>query len=59
MIKWECQSCGYIYNPEKGDIDHEIQPRTPFFLLPKDWICPVCSAKKKAFLKKLNQEENE
>ena len=30
MAKWQCQVCEYIYDPEDGDLDHGVNPRTPF-----------------------------
>ena len=32
----KCASCGYIYNPEKGDATSDISPDTPFRSLPED-----------------------
>ena len=49
MIKWECASCGYVYDPEEGDPEIGIQPGTPFEDLPDDWICPECAVSKNAF----------
>jgi len=44
MEKWECLVCGYIYDPELGDPDNEVEPDTPFEELPDDWTCPECGA---------------
>lgn len=52
LEKWECTVCGYIYNPEVGDSEHDIKPGTPFNALPEDWVCPVCGAPKDQFIKK-------
>jgi rubredoxin len=49
MDKWECQVCGYIYDPEAGDPDQGINPGTSFEDLPDSWICPVCGAPKSMF----------
>jgi len=49
LDRYECRSCGYVYEPEKGDDKYEIPPGTPFAELPLIWRCPVCSAKKQAF----------
>ncbi|MFW6131689.1 MAG: rubredoxin [Candidatus Aminicenantaceae bacterium] len=49
MKKYECTVCGYIYDPEKGDPDNEIDPGTSFKDLPDDWICPVCGSPKDVF----------
>jgi rubredoxin len=47
--KWICESCGFIYDPEEGDVDGGIAPGTPFEAIPDDWFCPVCGARKKDF----------
>ena len=49
MQKYECQSCGYIYDPKIGDEDGGIKPGTPFEKLPEDWECPLCGAPKEEF----------
>jgi rubredoxin len=51
MEKWECQACGYIYDPEKGDPDNGVAPGTPFEQLPDDWVCPQCGVNKEFFQK--------
>ena len=50
MNKWECTSCGYVYDPAKGDPDSGIAPGTPFEELPEDWVCPDCGAEKDMFV---------
>ncbi|MFZ2471193.1 MAG: rubredoxin [Methanothrix sp.] len=47
--KYQCTICGYIYDPEKGDPDSGISPRTPFAQLPQTWTCPQCGAAKDDF----------
>ena len=49
MAKYECSICGYIYDPELGDLDNGIEPGTSFEALPDDWECPICGARKEAF----------
>jgi rubredoxin len=49
--KYECTICGYVYDPEKGDPEHGINPGTPFDALPDDWVCPLCGAAKDMFEK--------
>ena len=44
---YECDACGYIYDPADGDGEH--RRGTPFRLLPKYWVCPVCEVGKDAF----------
>ena len=49
MEKWECQVCGYIYDPEQGDPDNGVEPGTNFKDIPEDWVCPECGASKDEF----------
>ncbi len=49
MQKYECEVCGYIYDPAQGDPDNNVSPNTPFENLPGDWVCPVCGADKSQF----------
>ena len=42
MKKYVCEICGYVYDPEKGDPEHDIPAGTPFEKLPDDWTCPDC-----------------
>jgi rubredoxin len=51
MDKYECQVCGYVYDPAVGDPENGISPGTPFENLPADWVCPVCGAAKDQFQK--------
>lgn len=47
--RYECQACGYIYEPAKGDGKRNIPPETPFQDLPITWRCPVCGARPAQF----------
>lgn len=49
MKKYVCPLCGYIYDPEEGDADENIEPGTPFTELPDNWCCPICGAAKDEF----------
>jgi rubredoxin len=51
MDRYECDACGYIYNPEEGDPDSGIPRGTPFEQLPDDWVCPLCGVGKDRFSK--------
>ena len=51
MDKYECQICGYIYDPALGDPDNGVAPGTAFESLPADWVCPQCGAGKELFEK--------
>lgn len=47
--KYQCNVCGYVYDPANGDPDRDIQAGTPFEDLPDDWVCPVCGMPKSEF----------
>jgi rubredoxin len=51
MEKWRCMVCGYVYDPEEGDLSNNVEPGTAFEDLPEDWICPECGAPKDQFEK--------
>ncbi|AEK19198.1 rubredoxin [Methanococcus maripaludis] len=42
MSVWKCTICGYVYDEEKEE--------KKFSELPDDWACPICGAKKSAFV---------
>jgi len=49
---YQCQgppSCGYVYNPDRGDRKGKIEKNTPFDELPEDWTCPSCGLPKRMF----------
>ena len=48
-MKYRCIVCGYIYDPEKGELKSKIEPGTSFEELPKGWRCPKCRAGKFLF----------
>ncbi|MEI7641078.1 MAG: rubredoxin [bacterium] len=49
MKKYQCNVCGYIYDPAKGDPDTGVAPGTAFELIPDSWVCPDCGAGKSDF----------
>ena len=49
MQKYECDPCGFVYDPEIGDPEHGIEPGTAFEVLPEDWECPICGVGKDMF----------
>ncbi len=51
MDKYQCNVCGWIYDPEVGDATQNVTPGTPFEDLPADWTCPECGAGKEEFSK--------
>ncbi|MCF0209999.1 MAG: rubredoxin [Bacteroidales bacterium] len=51
MESYECEICGYIYNPAVGDPDSGIAPGTKWEDIPEDWVCPLCGVGKGDFKK--------
>ena len=49
--KYKCRICGYIYDPNAGDLDLGIPAGTLFENLPDNWTCPICGAAKDMFEK--------
>ena len=49
MDCYECRSCGYTYEPTKGDSRTRTPVGVPFKDLPIDWRCPVCGAGRPQF----------
>lgn len=47
--KFECQGCGYVYEPEKGDKFAGIDPGISFTDLPDSFNCPACRSPKSQF----------
>ena len=41
---WECDVCGWVYDPHDGDADGNVAPGTAWEDIPDDWECPVCGA---------------
>ena len=50
-LLYECEPCGYIYDPAIGDPESGIAPGTAFEDIPDDWVCPICSVDKSMFVK--------
>lgn len=49
MDCYECRSCGYTYEPTKGDNRTKTPVGVPFKELPNDWRCAVCGASTSQF----------
>lgn len=49
MQKYVCLVCGYIYDPETGDPDNDVEVGTKWENVPEDWVCPECGAGKDQF----------
>lgn len=48
--RFECRSCGYIYEPDEGDKRRDIPAGTLFSQLPEGWKCPVCRSVPEQFI---------
>jgi rubredoxin len=44
--RYQCQVCGHIYDPAKGEPTQGVAPGTAFEDLPDGWVCPVCASPK-------------
>lgn len=49
MEQYVCLVCGYIYDPEVGDPENDIEAGTSFEEIPDDWVCPLCGVSKEEF----------
>ena len=49
MVKYKCDVCDYVYDPEQGDPENGVAAGTAFEDLPEDWMCPVCGVGKDEF----------
>jgi len=48
--RFECRSCGYIYDPNEGNKKLSIPQNTPFSLIDGNtFACPVCRAGKNLY----------
>jgi rubredoxin len=49
VMKYVCDVCGYVYDPEQGDPGGGVKPGTTFNDIPEDWVCPLCGVGKDSF----------
>ena len=47
--RYKCLVCGYVFDPEIGDIKGNVPKNTNFDQLPEEWRCPICRAHKDKF----------
>ena len=47
--KMVCKNCFFIYTPEYGDEESNIQPFTDFAAIDSLWRCPICEGTKEDF----------
>jgi len=56
FMRYVCELCGYVYNPDKGDPENQIDAGTDFEDLPDTWCCPLCGATKDDFEESSDEE---
>lgn len=49
MKRMVCTICGYVYDPDVGDPDNDVEKGTDFDDVDENWICPICAANKDEF----------
>jgi len=49
MRKWQCMTCGFIYDEAEGLPDEGIDAGTRWEDVPEDWVCPECATPKSDF----------
>ncbi len=57
-MKYVCDVCGYVYDPEvgdKGEPDNGVAPAHLGRKSPKDWVCPLCGVGRTSSAKKNNE----
>ena len=47
--KYQCGTCGFIYDEAEGLPDEGFPPGTRWADIPADWNCPDCSMAKAQF----------
>jgi rubredoxin len=47
--RYECLTCGYIYEPDMGDDKSQVPSGTAFEDVAQSWRCPVCGSPKSRF----------
>lgn len=48
--KWQCTTCGEIYDEALGNPEEGLAPGTRFADIPASWLCPDCGATKDAYV---------
>lgn len=47
--KWQCMTCGFVYDEALGVPDEGIEAGTAWEDVPEDWLCPECGTPKSDF----------
>ena len=48
--KYECEQCGYIYEPAVGNLNIDIALKITFEYIPEHWVCPIYGFGKDVFV---------
>ena len=48
-MKYVCNVCGYIYDPEEGAPESGVPAGTAWEDVPEDFVCPLCGVGKDEF----------
>jgi len=51
MHRYQCRTCGWVYDEELGYPEGGIAPGTRFESLPATWVCPFCHQDKDQFVR--------
>lgn len=47
--KWQCATCGFIYDEKEGLPEDGLPPGTRWEDVGEDWVCPDCGTPKADF----------
>jgi rubredoxin len=49
MKRYQCDICGWVYDPEEGVPDQGVEPGTKWQNISDDFTCPECGVGKEDF----------
>lgn len=49
LKKWQCLTCGFVYDEAEGWPEDDIEPGTRWQDVPEHWVCPECGTPKSDF----------
>ncbi len=49
MNKYMCMICGWVYDPDEGDLEGGVPSGVSFTSVPDTWECPDCGVSKGYF----------
>lgn len=48
--RMQCKVCGFVYDPEAGCLEWQVEPGTPFNEVPGNYDCPACGCPHASFI---------